>query len=335
MSAIASRESGHGAPHRKRSLALASLALAALIVVLEVFVPPGASAWWDVVFNAGHAPLFGVFAWIALWAMVRAWPARGWRRLGRYVGVFFLAATAGLGSEILQHFTGRDADLGDWERDLAGIVACLLLAAAVDATLRIPARWRAPLRVTVVLLALIPVGIVARPVVEVGDAYAKRDEAFPLLFGFDAPWEHYFYFSHETEMSFEPLPAPYRKDPENRAAHLILKPVDYAGLTLREPVPDWRRYRSLDFEMVSTLPDTIPMALRIDDVTVGNDWTRAAYVNLSLKPGMNTFRIPLEEIRRSPRARLLDMARIQSVTLFIVHVRKPVSLWWDDVRLEK
>jgi hypothetical protein len=327
--------SGNGGPHRKRSLALASLALGALIVILEVFVAPGGSVWWDRVFNAGHAPLFGVFAWIALWGMVRAWPARGWRRLGRYVAVFLLASAAGLGSEILQHFTGRDADLGDWARDMAGIVACLLLAAAFDAGLRLPARWRAPLRVALVLAALVPVGVVARPVVEVAAAYAARDEAFPLLFGFDASWEHYFYFIHYAEMSFEPLPAPYRRNPENRAAYLNLEPVDYAGLTLREPVPDWRKYRSLDFIMVSTRPDTIPLALRIDDTTVGKDWRRAGYVQFDLKPGMNTFRIPLEEIRRSPRARLLDMSRIQSITLFMVHIRHPVSLWWDDVRLEK
>jgi len=335
VSAALPREAGHGVSHRKRSLVTASLGLAALIVVLEVFVPPGPSVWWNVVFNAGHAPLFGVFAWIALWGMIRAWPAQGWRRLGRYAAVFVLASAAGLGSEILQHFTGRDADLGDWERDMFGIVACLLLAAAFDPGLRLPARWRAPLRVALVLAALVPVGIVARPVVEVAGAYAERDEAFPRLFGFDASWEHFFYFIHDADMSFEPLPEPFRRHPANDAAYLTLAPVDYSGLTLREPVPDWRKYRSLDFIMVSARSDTIPLALRIDDTSVRNDWIRAAYVRFDLEPGMNTYHIPLEEIRRSPRNRLLDMSRIQSISLFMTGIRHPVSLWWDDVRLEK
>ncbi len=324
-------------PHRRRSLVLAATALVLLIVVLEVFVPPGNTRWWNTVFNAGHAPLFGVFSWIALWGVLRAWPAAGRSRVGRYLAVFALAASAGAGSEILQHFTGRDAELGDWARDLAGITACLLMAAAFDPRLPVLPRRRAPARVALLALAFIPVWIVAEPVLEVGNAYRERDLAFPVLLSFDAAWERFFFSVSDGSVAWKPLPAPSREREGNLAGRVTLNalPDGYPGISMSEPVGDWTGYRTLAFTVVSPSPEPRALQLRVDDAFVKQDWSRASYVEFTVRPGRNRIRIPLETIRAQPSGHPLDMSRIAVFEVFAAKPRLPLTFFVDDFRLER
>jgi hypothetical protein len=249
------------------------LAVAALACLVLVPVPGIPFLWvhrlfGDVLENSAHPVIFALLAWFA------------YRATGRPVLVFLLAAVLGGGTEILQHFIGRDASWFDFGNDLLGAGFSLSLAQWWTR------RWRLAwlgLGGLCALLAALPMGVTLV-------AYASQAERFPLLWDQDSVLDRL--FASETG-------------------------PPYPGFSLDEPIHDWRGFRALQVDLVSGADESLDVAMRVHDGHHNQEYSDRYNETFRLKPrSWQRIEVPLRRIELAPRGRKMDLSAVRAVMLF-------------------
>jgi hypothetical protein len=315
-------------PRSVRIVALLTAA-AGLLVALEFLPTPEDTLFWDALYNAGHAPLFGAFALTVLALGVAFTGGTGRARVRLYLVSLAAAAAAGLLTEVVQFYGPRDADLLDALRNLAGTVAFLLFAATFDRTLAGTAasplvrRPRTPRVAALVLLA-----VVLAPVAVSVAAYRARDASFPILYGFETFTEKLFIRTSGASLTRELLPERFAGERQGYAGHASFYFYDYPLIDFREPCPDWTGYRRLTFTIYSELDDTVPLALFIDDELHHRKGKQRYLQRLSVHPGINRIDLPLSAMEE------IDLTRVRRMDLYAIRPERTFSLWIDTIRLE-
>ena len=332
---------------------------AGLIAFVTLVNPPDRSMFWSALFDAGHAPLFGLFALMILWAAA-AWGGSARRRTrgpatdrtavptvaqARPVRIrnylLALSVTVALGglTEILQGLGSRDTELWDFIRDVLGGAAALLLAFVFDRRANSdqgphPARRRS-LQVTMVLTAAALLATAFLRVTTVAVAYLSRDAAFPLICEFDHRWEDLFVGVKDAVLIRGEPPVGWGREASNQAARVTFLPAQYPGMSIREPHPDWRGYDRLVFEVYSEALTPVDLVLRINDAHHNNDYADRFNRVLVIQPGANRVSISLDDVRHAPTTRPMDLAHIRGLSLFAVDPPLPFSVYVDAFRLER
>ena len=304
------------------------LLFAALLLFLVFGETPDRTRFWRALFNLGHAPLSGLLALVVRGYVVNRDALAG-RFPGRHPSLAAFGVTVAIGAaveslQVLQ--ADRDPTWSDLGRDAAGAASFLLLHEAFTARgagsgspQRAWERWGGALAAAA-LLAASAAGF-ARTVA----LYVERGRAMPTLFALDGSW-------WERELIDD---GNSRLTPARPLARLDLEPAKYPGLTFEEPYPDWRGYRTLVLTIVSDLDAPLTMALRIHDAAHNERFEDRFNRRLTVQPGRNTFRIPIEEIRRAPRGREMDLGRVREILLFSRRIDRPTHVYLGPLRLEK
>ena len=308
-------------------------ALAAAVGVLNWLPQPADTLFWNAVYDAGHAPLFGVVALCTLSLFRILFPKVPPLRL--YLAAFATATVIGAFTELAQFYGNRDADLGDLLRNAAGAAAFLTVSRVLDkgpgGRPAIPGRMiRAAATVLAMILLLAPLIPVTVRVVH----YRGRDGSFPVLCGFDSGWERTFVQPVSAGLVPELLPAGFGEPEGLQAGRWTFYPRPWPGLALVEPYPDWRAYRTIRFEIWSALERPVGMTLMAEDrhhVPGSGDRAR---VQFTVEPGRNEISIELEEIRKAPPNRALAMDQVAQVMLYTARPEESFTLWIDSIRLE-
>jgi hypothetical protein len=159
--------------------------------------------------------------------------------------------------ELLQHFTGREAQLIDLRTDILGTLAVAGGFLAFDR--RVPAT---PRRIGF-LMAVAACLLMLAPLTVTATAYLKRHLDFPTLVDFRLPLATSFLHAGVTA-TMERSELPHELQSADSAsigvrAHLTEK----TGwvLVLSEPVADWRGYTHLNLDVAN--PTDGPLALRL------------------------------------------------------------------------
>ncbi|MGH8865138.1 MAG: VanZ family protein, partial [Burkholderiales bacterium] len=105
------------------------LAAAALLALVQFASLPASPKILGVINNFAHGPVFGLLALVLLAWLRRHFASRAWLA---YAAALVLSAAAGVGLEILQIFSRRDASLTDALADTLGAGSFLCLAAFFD-----------------------------------------------------------------------------------------------------------------------------------------------------------------------------------------------------------
>jgi VanZ family protein len=317
---------------RVRNLAWVGLALA-LLLFLAFGDSPERTRFWDAFFDAGHVPLFGLLSLAAL-ALVRS--CRSGLSVARAGWVAF-AITVGLGTitEVLQLAQpSRDPSLVDLSRDVAGAGAFLLVAVAWSRGGEVATRPGGSERALALTVA---VALLVGANVELGRTvamYAMRDRAFPTLFALDGSWwEGPLIRAGEARVSPRAHPATSSDPGAGPLARIDLEPGDYPGLTFDEPYPDWRGCRSLEFVVVSESEGRLPLTIRVHDALHDHRYRDRFNRAFWIVRGANPISIPLDDIRRAPDRREMDMARIRGIVIFSAHLAEPAHLFIGPLRL--
>lgn len=318
-------------------VALLVLMAAGLLASLELLRAPEATILWKAIFDAGHAPLFGLLALglLGLSLLLLPWSRRDrWRH---YVLALTVALGLGVLTEAWQFFGPRDADLWDLLRNALGASSFLLFAATLDPQMaaRFPEN-RLPLRamlrvvaVTVFLLPLVPAAVV-------GSAYLARNAAHPVIHEFRSYWESFFLETVNSRVTLAYLPEDLRgEDPEN----LVLEAKFYGGhdyprVFFHEPYPDWSGYEALAFTVWSGQDEPVRLVFRVADAPREARKPDPFKRVLRVEPGVNRFRIPLAEIRDDEPDREFDLSRVWRFSLVVRKPPETVVLYVDDFRLE-
>ncbi len=289
------------------------------------------------IFDAGHAPLFGLIAVMIQRIIVERTDHTPGRPRSYVIACVTAVSVGGL-SELGQYFGPRDADVLDMLRNAAGALAFLALLFVVDRVRRgfaDPPAWRiVPIAGALVLLLS-----VAYPVISLAWATLQRNAAFPVLCDFESGWSRHFLELRSVDLDMTASPEGARTDPSGnrfhdaRLAHIEFHTARYPGFTVVEVSPDWSGYEALQLEVVSQLDSAVALVLRIDDADARQEFGDRFNRQLVVRPGANTIRVPLSEIRSGPRRRALDLTRIRFVVVFANGPSQPFALYFGSIRL--
>jgi hypothetical protein len=249
--------------------------------------------------NSGHTPLFLIGTLFILSILRQDFRVDGARL---YVLGGLIGAGAGVASEIIQRPLRRDASWDDVLADCIGVLLALALYALFDRR----RRFGAATRVAVLLIVGGCTAAYVAPIVSMVRAYLHRDGQFPVLASFDSRIELFWIVSYGL-----------RQEIRDGALDVEFDADEYPGISFHEPVPDWRRFRLLVIDAENPGSEVLRYGVRVHDEGHGREFTDRFNRRLELAPGERRLvRIPLEEIRRGPRNRLMNMTQISDVTLF-------------------
>jgi hypothetical protein len=101
-----------------------------------------------------------------------------------------------------------------------------------------------------------------------------------------------------------------------------------------EPYPDWSGHLRLVFTIVSDLDAPLRLVVRVHDAAHDQRGKDRFNRSLTVSPGVNRFAISLDDIRRAPDRREMDMRRIRGIILFAYRLNAPTHVYLGAWRLE-
>jgi hypothetical protein len=308
--------------------------LAGLLLFMMFDEVPEQTRFWEDIYHAGHVPLFGLVA-ISLLGLFQAGGA-SLNRPRTWWLAFTLAVVLGGTTEVLQLLQpGRGASFWHFLRDVAGAASFLLVAG----TVRWKDRFAGPIRSaggralawTGVFLMLSAAGFNLAMTVAM---YGERDMAFPTLFALDGSWwERPFIQTDDSVLTPHARPAHMAVPLDEPLARLDLKPGTYPGVAFNELYPDWRGARTLMLTIVSDLDQPLRLTIRVNDAQHDNRFDDRFNRTLLVRPGVNRIVIPLDDVRRAPDRREMDMRHIRCIILFGYRLAEPTHIYLGPLRL--
>ena len=271
--------------------------VAAALLFVPLPVPPTYAG--RTIENAGHVPLF-LLATIAVLVVLRHDFRVEGARLYALSGLIGIGA--GLLSEIVQRPLRRDASWEDVFTDAVGVVCALALFALFD---RRGGVGRAT-RIAALFVALACIVMYLEPLVSMTRAYLHRDGQFPVLANFSSSTELYWVVGFGVN-----------RDIVRGALDVDFDAEPFPGVSFHEPVPDWRTFKTLLIDVENPEVEPLNLGVRVHDRRHGKMFTDRFNRRFELAPTeRRTLAIELEDIRRGPRERLMDMGHISDITLF-------------------
>jgi len=267
--------------------------------------------------NAGHTPLFFLLT-IGLLFVLR--DDRRLRGMRLYVVVGLIGSFAGLMSEVIQRPLARDAS---WEDVLADVVG-VFLGLAVYAMFERRSAFRQWHRVLALVIAISCLAIYVEPIVRMVRAYVHRNAQFPVLADFHSRLELYWTLSIGVN-----------REIVDDALEVKFGAEEFPGVAFHEPVPDWRRFKTLVIDVENPDAEPLKLVVRVHDRRHNRMFNDRFNRNYTLAPEeRRTLKISLEDIRNAPRGRLMDMAHISDITLFKGTSGGSLKLRIHSLRLE-
>jgi hypothetical protein len=248
----------------------------------------------------------------------------GWGRVLRLLVLSGAGTAYGGIIELGQAAVGMPWDVQDIVRDAGGAAAATLIAASGRRDLRAATRWAlGGSAVAVVGWFLLPTLIAFAD-----EARARRQ--FPVLADFSRP-------SEITRFTWSSIALPTLERLEGGRGQLRLRllPGMYPGLSFEYFPRDWRGWRALIVDCTNPEDPPVPLTVRIDDFAHNQAYSDRYTRTFVLPAGRSTIRIPLSEVASAPHGRPFELARVNSVLLFVRELREAREVLIHEVRLER
>jgi hypothetical protein len=307
-----------------------------LLIASMTFIDlPGDSKLVGEIQNTGHTFVFGFSALIVLRLFRHGNGTKSQNFLYQYVVVFGLCLVAGIGVELLQRVTHRDAEVSDVIRDVAGIVAFLGFYSLADTEITSRREKDKIKAKTLVAFASLMVLISALyPLARLTHVYYQRHQAFPVLVDFGSGWFSDFVTARHATLEVVAAPDDWIQEAGKSVARITLQRAKYPGIELGEPSPDWTGYSHLNFKIYSPNRDELTLAIRIHDREHNLQYSDRFNRRINIKPGENQVRITLQSIRTAPANRQMNMKEIAGMILFAAQPQKPLIFYLSNIRLD-
>jgi hypothetical protein len=265
--------------------------------------------------NAGHTPLFFMITLGVLYVL-RDHPRFSGARLYAMAGL--AGAGAGFLSEVIQRPLRRDASWEDVFADAVGAVLALGVYALLDR------RIKGGYRVLGLVVATACVTLYLAPIATMARAYVHRNGQFPVLADFHSRIELYWTMNIGV-----------RREIADDTLKVEFVAEGFPGLSFHEPVPDWRPFKTLVIDVENPAKEPLDLGIRVHDRGHGRKFSDRFNRHYPLAAGeRRTLRINLDDVRRAPRSRLMDMQQISDITLFRGAPTGSRQVWVHGMRLE-
>ena len=296
--------------------------IAGLIVVSLLFMPLAAgNLWWREAFNSGHVILFAVISYVLYFRVSITF------RFSNTVIIYLIVLVAGLllglAIEVLQDLLQREASIDDLYRNFSGIISGLGLV-----SLR-----RQKSLFNKILMAMFSLGFLLLgtcSLFQISWHYIQRTNAFPVILDFNAEWSDSFVRYNRAELDM----SSGRPGDKDRLFRIRFETGLYPGVAIIEPAPDWSAYRNLRFKVTSGAENDTNLILRIHDKSHDNNYRDRFNQKLILHPGLNEMVITLDQIKKGPANRDLDLTNIAGLILFLSKVERPQLLEISNIYLD-
>lgn len=315
-------------------LVLALCGIALLLAVVEYLPTPERIYFWDVAYDTGHILIFGLMT-VAL--LLMGWALLTVRFVGfQYIGAIASSISIGLAVEYWQKHHGRTAEWIDVLNDLVGIVAFAAFFAIFDLRLEEPRqsfrkrRWLFLAGVVSLIIGIYPFWKVVR-------LYQTRRHAFPSLVEFGEPWDQKLLYAQNSTLTGMRPPDEWSVHDETAdwVGRIESRPGRYPGFVMMEPHPDWTGYKTFEFDVLYLGETERHFVLRVHDAFHNNDVKDRFNKSYLVKPGFQTIRVPLSEIKNGAMTGPLDMRRVSGFVFFTVNLAQPVTYYLGNIRLSE
>jgi VanZ family protein len=300
---------------RRLWLLIVLFVIAATLLFMRLPIPHTYAG--RVIENAGHVPVFLLVTLGLLVVLRNDFKFEGTRL---YATAGLAGAGLGFASELMQMPLARDASWEDVFADAVGAVCAVALYVLFD---RRPAAARSA-RIVALVVALAGFVLYVTPLVRMAFAYLHRNAQFPMLADFRHGIEGVWVVGYGVN-----------RDIGGGALQVEFGDGQWPGISLHEPVADWRPFTVLVIDVENPDTERLDFTVRVHDRGHGRTYNDRYNRNFELGPGeRRTLRIPLDEIRRGPKERLMDLGQVSDITLFRDHPRGSKHLRVYTVRLE-
>jgi len=296
-----------------------------VVLLCLLFLPlPANNLWWREFFNSGHTVLFA-FLSLVIYRQIKSTTCFS-NVAARYLLALFVGLLLGALIELLQGFVQRDVSLSDLYSDFFGLSAGLCLTAAYELK---ASRAR---KVSVVSMAAMSGGLLLiglSPLIQLSWFYMERQNAFPVVMDFEANGVSRFVRFSKVDLL----------DRTSLSRDKAVYPVqfnrgEYPGVSVIESEPDWSAYHSLRVNIFSENKANVELILRIHDVKHNQQFSDRYNKKLLIRPGMNEISIPLSQVAIAPSGRVLDLANVAGVILFMREPDESIRLEVSNIYLE-
>lgn len=314
-------------------IVVASIGIGFLLWLLAVGRPPRPTLFWYEIYNLGHIPLFGLIALLALEVSrgLSASPATG--QVTHYLAAFVMVALISLVSEILQlGVEGREAEVQDAVHNLIGAICFLAIRSGFDT--RLWSERNGPQRGFLMGAASLALFVASWPLFALGWHYGMRAAAFPVVVDFDSRWQQPFIISPRASLGRIEAPEAWRHRTGDMVSAIRFLHTPWPGVTIREPYPDWSGMSLLRLQVFSQRPEPVRLTLRIDDETHNQEHRDRYNRTFNIEPGLNELTVSLEDVRKAPADREMDLSRVVQLIIFTNRPREPFELLISDLWLE-
>lgn len=305
--------------HRAKGTAL--LLLACLLLLSFDFSPYFnlRQRFTEELSDLGHVAVFFLIGW-GVWQLINAIALSRRSKAICWIGV--VIGLAGL-TEYLQTFTdSRIASWTDIRRDLLGLALFLAFSPRLPPASPVQRQLTRFACIIWLAIELIPVTVFLQ------DYWSIRRHP-NILADFESAgqasrWNH----------------GKIIQRPESDEQSLFKVPLttdEYSGTSLKYLPRDWSRWSTFYLEVFCADPSPQTLHLKIDDrqtMADGNEYSMRFNTTRTLLPGWNRLTIPIDEIRNGPERRPLNLADINSVSLFFARRSQPGYMLLDNLRLE-
>ncbi len=302
-------------------------AIGIAFIIALLFAPvPADNLWWREALNSGHTLLFIYFSFV-----IHSQISVKMHLLNTfvlYLLVLVIGMLLGVIIEVLQSLGQREASFDDLYKNFWGIMTglCLISLQKVNVL-----RYQKVFRVTILMMAAVFLLSGLGSVLTLSWHYIERHRAFPVIIDPGANWASSFVrFNNARIIEVSAL-----SQKDKVPAHIIqFDSGDYPGISIIEPEADWSNYRYLRLKIYSMNKAAHYLNLRVHDYLHNQSHQDRFNKKLYIRPGINTFRISLNQIRLSPANRELNLKNIAGLILFSENLKKPLQFSVSRIALE-
>ena len=278
---------------------------------------PGHGRWVSDLNNAAHGPAF-LLVTLIVFALLTRSTKRKFSILAEYSLAIVIAILLGAVVEVLQHLTGRDAQLGDLWRDTLGAITAVGVLLSLDPRVRAsPARY--PLRRMGSLVAVAACVLMLAPLTVTAAAYLQRSRSFPTLVDFSSPLSTYFLsVNSAVAVKREALPIDIPGGTQGTVGlHVLPSSQDrWWGVFLKELSPEWDGFDRLALDLANPTGVPLVLKLRVRDGSQMQDSQGGYLADIEIAPrSRRTWTLPLEHLATAEGIRRVNTAIVSSVVL--------------------
>ncbi len=230
--------------------------------------------------------------------------------------------------EYLQTFTGRDKSGYDVLLDLVGgCIGFVIFSRTLSGMNRF-------VRVSFGLGVIAFTLVVLRPMLNIIIDDVQQRKEFPVLVSNKSDRELSRFITNKVGLKLVP---DNNKQSDYKLLRMDFYPGKYPTAGLDNSDQDWRSYKYLSFNVFSPYPAS-SFNIRIHDELheqSGYRYQDRFNERIQLSSGWNKIRIALNDVKRAPLKRDMNMQRIRKLMFFKINLNKPVYFLFSPIKLEK